>query len=164
MSRVRSFSPIIDAKSRILILGSMPGIESLRKQEYYGYPRNQFWNIIYGLFGEPLDNDYERKVAFLRSKGIALWDVIETCSREGSLDSNIKEEKVNDFTGLFEKYPNIKHVFFNGLKAYDIFKKKVGIDYSDMTFMRLGSTSPANVKKFADKFNEWMIIKDYLPC
>ncbi len=162
MSRVKSFAPIIDEKSRILILGSMPGIESLRKQEYYGHPRNQFWKIIYELFGEPLDGNYERKVTFLKSKGIALWDVIETCSREGSLDSNIKEEKVNDFTRLFKEYPKIKHVFFNGLKAYDTFKKKVGFDFPEMTFIRLGSTSPAHAKKFADKFKEWMIIKDYL--
>ena len=71
----------------------MPGEESLRKQEYYGHPRNQFWRIIYALFDVPLEDNYEKKLMFLKSKGIALWDVIESCWREGSLDSNIRNEK-----------------------------------------------------------------------
>lgn len=162
MSKIRSFSPIVDENSRIIILGSMPGIESLKKQEYYGHPRNQFWKIIYELFQEPWDDNYQNRVAFLKSKGIALWDVIEVCTREGSLDSNIKEEEENDLVGLFKAYPGIKHVFLNGFKAYDTFKRKIGLDFPDMTFIKLGSTSPANAKKFADKYNEWKIINNYL--
>lgn len=151
----------MDKKSRIIILGSMPGGESLRKKEYYGHPRNHFWNLMYSLYGEEPDTEYNKKLEFLKGKGIALWDVIETCRREGSLDANITCEKVNDFHWLFNSYPDIKHVFFNGSKAYNTFRKGVGFDKDRFTYRRLGSTSPANVVKFERRLEEWNVIKEY---
>ncbi|MGI6697840.1 MAG: DNA-deoxyinosine glycosylase [Clostridia bacterium] len=162
MDRIKCFPPIVDEKSRIIVLGSMPGRESLRKNEYYGHPRNQFWNIIYSLFGREPDEEYEKKVAFLREKGIALWDVIKSCRREGSMDANITCEEVNDFDWLFGRYPGIRHVFFNGGKAYDTFRKRVGFKYEGVGYTKLGSTSPANVKPFESRLEEWGIIKKYL--
>ena len=91
MSEPTSFAPIIDDKSKVLILGTMPGGKSLEKQQYYANPRNQFWKIIDNLFDETLPTDYEKKINFLKDKRIALWDVLKACSREGSLDANIKK-------------------------------------------------------------------------
>ena len=156
-----SFLPIIDEHSRILILGSMPGVESLRLQQYYANPRNQFWKIIYSLFNSEPNPNYEERIAYIKSKKIAVWDVIGTCYREGSLDSNIQEEKVNDFSALFEAYPNIKTVLFNGGKAYETYKKWIGFGMiPNLTFHKLTSSSPANTKKYEEKLREWVVIKD----
>lgn len=156
-----SFLPIIDEHSRILILGSMPGVESLRLQQYYANPRNQFWKIIYSLFNREPNPNYEERIAFIKNKKIAVWDAIGTCYREGSLDSNIQEEKVNDFSALFEAYLNIKTVLFNGGKAYETYKKWIGFGtIPNLTFHKLTSSSPANTKKYEEKLREWVVIKD----
>lgn len=163
LSLVSSFQPVIDERSRVLILGSMPGVESLEKQQYYANPRNQFWKIIYSLFAVEPSQTYEERVSFIKSKEIALWDVIENCYREGSLDSNIREEHVNDVKGLIKAYPNIETVMFNGAKAYDTYKKRIGFDaISNLTFQRLTSSSPANTKKYEEKLREWSIIRNFL--
>ncbi|WP_243450280.1 DNA-deoxyinosine glycosylase [Desulfosporosinus sp. Sb-LF] len=158
-----SFQPIVDERSRVLILGSMPGIESLRLQQYYANPRNQFWKLIYSLFDLEPCEAYEERVSFIKGKQIALWDVIENCYREGSLDSNIREEKVNDFSGLFKAYPGIKIVMFNGGKAYETYKKRIGFGaIPNLTFQRLTSSSPANTKRYVEKLREWGVIGDFL--
>ena len=158
-----SFLPIVDKQSRILILGSMPGVESLRLQQYYGHSRNQFWKLLYEVFETQTSQVYEEKVSFVKRKKIAVWDVIENCYREGSLDTNIREEKVNDFNALFEAYPDIKTVIFNGGKAYETYKKWIGFSASsNLTFRKLTSSSPANTKKYEDKLRGWSVIKDFL--
>lgn len=158
-----SFLPIIDEESRILILGSMPGVESLRLQQYYANPRNQFWKILYELFETQASQDYEERVSFIKSKKIAVWDVIGNCYREGSLDSNIRDEKVNDFSTLFKAYPEIKTVMFNGGKAYDTYKKWIGFRAKpNLTFHKLTSSSPANTKRYEEKLREWSVIGDIL--
>lgn len=161
MSKVESFSPWNDKRSRILILGSMPGVQSIKKQQYYANPRNQFWPIIYSLFSEPLDRNYNERIFFIQEKGIALWDVIRTCCRTGSLDSKIESETVNDFKGLFNNYPNLKLVAFNGTKAFEVYKKRVGFDLASIEYKLLPSTSPANTMKFETKLKEWRAITDY---
>jgi len=134
----------------------MPGVESLRLQQYYANPRNQFWKILYELFETQASQNYDEKVSFIKSKRIAVWDVIGNCYREGSLDSNIREEKVNDFNALFEAYPNIKTVMFNGGKAYETYKKWIGFGaIPSITFQRLTSSSPANTKRYEEKLREW---------
>lgn len=163
MPKMRSFPPIVDEQSRVLILGSMPGVESLRLQQYYANPRNQFWKLIFALFDLEPFKDYEERTLFLRSKHIALWDVIEMCFREGSLDSKIREEQVNDFGNLFEKYPHIKAVMFNGGKAFETYKKWIGFSATEnVTFHKLTSTSPANTKKYEEKLREWSILRNLL--
>lgn len=158
--QIHSFPPIINDSCKFLILGSMPGVESLRKNEYYGHPRNQFWRIMFELLGKKLSDDYTKKKKLLVDNNIALWDVINNCYRQGSLDSAIKDSKPNDFVQLFFEYPNIKHVFFNGNKAYDIYKRKVGFD-GEMTYIRLASTSPAHAIKYDKKFADWSKISKY---
>ncbi len=161
MNLLTSFLPIIDERSRILILGSMPGVESLRLQQYYANTRNQFWKILYELFDTQVSQVYEERVSFIKSKQIAVWDVIENCYREGSLDSKIREEKVNDFSGLFKTYPDIKTVLFNGGKAYDTYKKWIGFGtIPNLRFHKLTSSSPANTKKYEEKLREWVVLKD----
>lgn len=163
MEKIQSFKPIIDNNSKVLILGSIPSLESLNKVQYYANKRNQFFKIIFSLYELPLPETYEEKIEFLKNKDIALWDVINSCFREGSLDSNIKAEIPNDFKSLFEKYSNIKSVFFNGAKAYETFKKKIGFEkYEHIIFHKLPSTSPAHAIPFENKLNKWGIIKEEL--
>ena len=164
LDKINSFEPIIDSKSRVLILGSMPGRESLNRKEYYAHPRNQLWKIVFALFNMPVEENYVKKALFIKSKGIALWDVIDSCYRVGSsLDSNIREEEVNDFKGLFKEYPNLKHVVFNGSKAFETFRKRIGFnDFSNIYFKQLISTSPARAVIFEKKFDEWKVIRDFL--
>ena len=156
MANIKSFKPVINVNSKILILGSIPGVESLAKQQYYANKRNHFWRIMFSLFDVPISEEYERRIELLQSKNIALWDVIEYCYREGSLDSNIKKESTNDFSMLFKSYPNIRYVIFNGTKAYESFEKNVGFEnYKEITFIKLPSTSPAHTIPFETKMNEW---------
>lgn len=159
--KIHSFAPIINSDCKTLVLGSMPGKESLRKNEYYGYPRNAFWKIMFQLLGEEFTDDYAKKKHLLLSNNIALWDVISNCERQGSLDSSIKSDAPNDFALLYKSYPKIKHVFFNGAKSYDTYRCKVGFD-DVKTYTRLPSTSPANAIKIDIKLTDWMkIISTY---
>ncbi|MTI66026.1 MAG: DNA-deoxyinosine glycosylase [Firmicutes bacterium] len=158
-----AFPPIVGENSKVLILGSMPGKESLRKRQYYAFKRNQFWDIIYKLFEKEKDNDYESKKIFLLKHNIALWDVLINCKREGSLDSNIKNEVPNDFECFLDKYYNIKYIFFNGTKSQKLFKKHIGFNNKTIKdYYLLPSTSPAYTKKFEYKFEKWKIIKNKL--
>jgi hypoxanthine-DNA glycosylase len=91
----RSFPPIVDARARILVLGTLPGEESLRRREYYAHPRNLFWPIVFGLFGATPTRDYAERLAFVMAQGIALWDVCELGEREASADSAIRRERPN---------------------------------------------------------------------
>jgi hypoxanthine-DNA glycosylase len=157
---ISSFEPIIDKGCKIIILGTMPGVKSLEKQEYYGHERNAFWKIIYSLFQCQITDDYSHKKAFLLQHNIALWDVLKACYREGSSDSNIKNPIPNDFGELLMQYPNIKAIYFNGEPAEKLFKRFVSKTLSDINipFYRLPSTSPANAIKFEQKFDRWKLI------
>jgi G:T/U mismatch-specific DNA glycosylase len=101
-------------------------------------------------------------VEFILNMGIALWDVIDKCRRIGSLDSNIEKAAVNDFESLYSKYPNLKLVVFNGAKAYELYKKQVGCNRSDLDYKLLPSTSPAHTMKYEEKLKQWSVIADYL--
>ena len=163
MPEAKSFAPIINQQSTLLILGSMPGMESLRLNQYYANPRNHFWQILYKVFdAEPGDiRDYQEKISFALGKGIALWDVIQSCRREGSLDTAIQDEVVNEFGRLFSQYPGIRYVFFNGAKAYETFRKKVGMNaFPCLIYKKLPSSSPAHTISLEKKLKEWSILKD----
>lgn len=153
----QGFKPIIDDKCKILILGTMPSIESIKRNEYYGNTRNQFWRIVFSLFYMEVREYYEEKKDFLLSHHIAVWDVLENCERDGSSDASIKNPKANDFHKLFNQYPNIKSVYFNGKKAEKLYLKLVGkeISYGIIYQTALPSTSPANAIKFNEKLKEW---------
>ena len=166
MDKIKSFKPVINRDSRVLILGSIPGVMSLEKEQYYGNPRNHFWRIIYNLLNEDEEENYNKKVEFLLSKGIALWDVINNCHRAGSLDSNIKNEEVNEVEQLLLSYPNIRFIGFNGTKSFTTFKRNVGLKVlQNIEYMQLPSTSPIpgrNIKTFEDKLEAWKVILNYL--
>lgn len=155
-----SFAPISKNDATILILGTMPGEQSLKLQQYYGHARNNFWKIMFLLFDENPSDNYKEKMNLLTQNKIALWDVLEACEREGSLDSAIKMEVANDFKTFLKQHPNIKHIYFNGQKAAAFFKKYVPVT-DGYSFTTLPSTSPANAgKSFENKLNEWRIIKE----
>ena len=161
MNRISSFAPIISKDSKIIILGSVPGVKSLAMQQYYAHPQNKFWRILFELFDEEESEDYPEKVKFLQIKQIAVWDVIDSCEREGSLDTKIRNELHNDVSQLLKDYPNIQAIFCNGQKAFKNLEKTKDINTKIPTFV-LPSTSPAHAISFEKKFEAWKKIKFYL--
>ncbi len=165
MPRIRSFPPVSTADAKVLILGSMPGKKSLELRQYYGHPANVFWKIMGELVGAHPHLAYEERLRVLTSSGIALWDVLASCVRSSSLDSHIEHELPNDFAVFFAGHPGVTHVFFNGAKAEQSFRKFVqpAQKLPPLTFHRLPSTSPAHAGMcYADKLNSWRAIKRYL--
>ena len=165
MPRVRSFPPIENARARVLILGSMPGGASLAAGQYYAHPQNLFWRIIGDLLGVKPGLSYAARTRLLKAKGIALWDVLESCVREGSLDSAIEETSiaVNDFTSFYGAHPRMERVFFNGAKAQAAYRRYVipalGADGPIVEYLRLPSTSPAHAAlSFEKKRDAWKAV------
>ncbi len=157
-----AFPPIVAENSRILILGTMPGERSLQLQQYYGHSGNHFWKILFELFDEPFTKDYEKREDLLLRHRIALWDVLSHCECEGSADSNIRNEVVNDFAEFYRMYPDIRTVFFDSTHAEKFYLKHVG-QTPGITYHRLPSPSGANAwKSYAQKVEEWKAILPYL--
>jgi TDG/mug DNA glycosylase family protein len=158
--RIYSFSPIARSDARVLILGSMPGKASLAAHQYYAHPRNLFWKIMGELVGAGPEVPYAQRVQILQDQHIALWDVLQSCTRESSLDTDIKCEVANDFPAFFLAHPQITHVFFNGGKAESAFRKYVKICSENLIFTRLPSTSPAHASlSFEKKLAAWLRVK-----
>lgn len=160
-NRISSFPPIISNDAKILILGSVPGVKSLEMQEYYAHPQNKFWKIIFELFNENFSEDYLEKIKILKKNKIAVWDVIDSCERVGSLDTTIKNEESNDILQLLKKYQNIKTIFCNGGKSYQNLQKIVGKNFEIPIYL-LPSTSPLHTISFEKKLESWKIIKTFL--
>lgn len=144
------FPPSIDAMCTHLILGSMPGVSSLRAQQYYAHPQNRFWPLMARLLtgAEKAPDDYDDRLRMLLDHHIALWDSIDRCERKGSLDSDIRGETGNDFTALLREYPSIRVICFNGAKSYQCFKRYNAelLNRGDIAFCPMPSTSPANAR------------------
>lgn len=159
--------PIVDASTRVLIVGSMPGQQSLEKQQYYGNPRNHFWSIMTTILNvRHIPENYEDRLALLQNSRIGLWDVIQSCERAGSLDANIRNECPNDFHKLFTNYPQIKLVLFNGGKAHNVFKKHLGFQVLEgREYALMPSTRPIpgkNIKTFEEKVEQWKVLTEYI--
>jgi TDG/mug DNA glycosylase family protein len=169
-ARIHGFPPIATARARILILGSMPGEASLRAYEYYAHPQNLFWKVVgevlgyqggIGTQGAGLrEAPYAGKLRVLDSAGIALWDVLASCHRKGSLDSDIDPSSrvANDFAGFFAEHDRIVRVLFNGATAEACFRRHVASSLGEhaIHFVKLPSTSPANASiPYARKLAEW---------
>ncbi|MCG2784782.1 MAG: DNA-deoxyinosine glycosylase [Anaerolineae bacterium] len=156
----QSFPPIATPTAHVLILGTMPGEESLARREYYANPRNQFWRMMQSLFGIPLSASYAERVARLQENRIALWDVLHSCERVGSLDSAIKNAVPNDFGALLASMPNLKAIAFNGKKSAEWFERWVRVDTSRLRKLVLTSTSPAAAMAFEKKLAAWAVLKE----
>ncbi|MCX6078389.1 MAG: DNA-deoxyinosine glycosylase [Chloroflexi bacterium] len=154
-----AFPPVISPNARILILGTMPSELSLERQEYYGNPRNQFWPIMQAVFDIPAEGTYAVRISGLRNNQVALWDVLHSCERVGSLDSAIKNAIPNDFAGLFASLPELKIIAFNGKKANKWFQKWVQVDTFKFQKAILLSTSPAAAVVFEKKVVNWAALK-----
>lgn len=161
MSRdARSFPALSRADARILILGSMPGIVSLDAQQYYAHPRNAFWPIMDSLLapGKASVPDYGQRTQRLLDARIALWDVLQSCRRKGSLDSNIEKETevANDFCAFFDRHREVELVLFNGAKAEQLYRRH-GCDLPKrVSIARMPSTSPAHASMyFGQKLQAW---------
>ena len=156
------FPPIADARTHTLILGSLPSVASLAKQQYYGNPRNAFWRIMGELFGAGPDLPYAERTRRLLDAGIGVWDVLESSIRPGSMDANIDLEsaKANDFDALLERCPAIRRICFNGRKAADLFRRVDCARAADCEFVAMPSTSPAFAAMvYADKLARWSAIR-----
>jgi TDG/mug DNA glycosylase family protein len=163
MARVQSFAPIADGNAEVLILGSMPGEASLAAGQYYAHPRNAFWRIMSELLQFDPGSGYEARIRALKKARIALWDVLQSCARQGSLDSMIERDTqiANDFRTFFRRHRKITRVFFNGAKAEACFKRQVlpEVVSGAVRCERLPSTSPAHASmSFEQKLAAWRLI------
>lgn len=159
---VSSFLPVARPDARVLILGSMPGIASLEAQRYYAHPRNAFWPIVSSLCGFDLALAYEQRLQMAQDSGIALWDVLASCSRRGSLDSDIQVDSIqtNDFGRFLADHAGVSAVFCNGATAFKLFKQRVmpgiAVRHPSLSVEQLPSTSPAHASmKLAEKREVW---------
>lgn len=157
---IKSFPPIVGESPRVLILGSMPGVQSLKTEEYYGFGRNQFWRIMGDLFGFDTDLSYDSRIEMIKKNNIALWNVIHSCTRKGSLDSDIQNITVNDIPGFLKQHPSITSIYLNGGKAEQVLKKYFSTELTDVEVVKLYSTSPANAISYQIKLAQWAQIKD----
>ena len=153
---MQGFPPLIAAGARTLILGNMPGVTSLNADQYYAHPRNAFWRITGELYGFDAAAPYDDRVVALTGAGAAVWDVLRSCRRKGSLDSAVEPKSMvaNDFGMLLATHPTITHVCFNGAAAEAIYRRLVSVDPA-MLYSRLPSTSPAHTMPFDDKLALW---------
>lgn len=152
--RKAGFPPVVDAKTRVLILGSLPGEASLAARQYYGNPRNAFWRLMEGVIGAPLvPLDYEQRLATLLAHRVGLWDVIAEAERPGSLDAAIRDPAANDLLALVETLPALRLVAFNGGTAAKLGGRLIG---GRVPTLALPSSSPAHAaRSFEQKAQAW---------
>ncbi|QDQ86152.1 DNA-deoxyinosine glycosylase [Alcaligenaceae bacterium SJ-26] len=163
-----SFAPVEAPQARLLVLGSMPGVQSLRAGQYYAHPRNAFWRIMMHALLPDTAADaplpaYAQRLTWLQANGIVLWDVLQYCERPGSLDAAIRRDSMvfNDFAGLLARHPGIVRICFNGAAACDLFERHVAPELLAAGYLppdrrRLPSTSPAHAgMSFEDKQRLW---------
>ena len=146
--------PVIRDGARVLLLGSFPSERSLVTGEYYANRRNQFWRLMAALFQFDADLPYHARIDAVTSNGVALWDVIHSCRRAGSLDAKIDRTTlvVNDFGALLSRHRGIQRIFVNGLTAFEVFSKHVE---NELPVTRLPSSSGALPMSFSDKLARW---------
>lgn len=157
-------APLEAPNATVLLLGSMPGMASLAKQQYYAHPQNHFWPLLFAVLGEECPPTYAQRTARIAARGVAVWDTIRTCQRKGSLDKDIRHAKPNDIAGFLAKYPTICLVAFNGTMAEKVygahFEKQQGI-----TYLLLPSSSPVprkTIRRLQDKLPAWMVLGQYI--
>jgi len=163
MTTKRCFPPVVDANTRILILGSLPGEVSLAQSQYYAHKQNRFWHLMSDVLEVDLvKRPYEDRLATLRQHRVGLWDVVAEARRDGSLDSNIKDHQGNDLIGLIATLPELKAIAFNGGTAAKIGIKALGEHADRHTIVNLPSSSPAYTLGYAEKLVRWLGLREWL--
>lgn len=154
MTRLIGLPPVIGPDTRLLVLGSFPGVASLREQRYYGHPQNQFWKILSVLWSIDLVGmEYPVRLAEVRSRGLGIWDVYAACEREGSLDTSIRNAELNDFGHVLRECPRLAAIAHNGGESFRHAKHTQALG---LPVYRLPSTSPANASwTFDRKLAAW---------
>lgn len=156
------FDPVVDADTRLLILGSLPGDASLKAARYYAHPRNAFWRLLGGVLGEDLEAlAYEVRLERLKARRIGLWDVIASAERSGSLDAAIRSPEAADLRGLVATLPDLRAVAFNGGLAARL-GRRILADQADLMLLDLPSSSPAHARPLAEKAARWAALSDFL--
>lgn len=158
------FPPVAGNNPKLLILGSLPGQESLRQQQYYAHPRNAFWHVIESVLGIPTNLPYAIRCQSLMDAGVALWDVCASAQRPGSMDGAIQSDSVvpNDIADFLRQHPSIQLICFNGNTAASLFRKHIQMDKSIKTH-RLPSTSPAHAgMSLAQKIKQWQVVQQVI--
>lgn len=163
MTLKRCFPPVVDAHTRVLILGSLPGEASLAQSQYYAYKHNKFWELVGDVIGEDLRGmQYAARLQTLLAHHVGLWDVVAEAKREGSLDSKIKDHAGNDLQGLIESLPMLAAIAFNGGTAERIGMKALGQHAERYRIVRLPSSSPAHTLSYSEKLRSWRELSAWL--
>lgn len=162
-ARKRSFEAVVDERTRVLILGSLPGEQSLAQARYYAHPRNQFWRLIGEVIGVDLVTlAYPERLQALLDAHIGLWDVIASAERLGSLDGNIRSAAANDLAELATRLPALAAIGFNGAKAAALGTKQVVSKHAAIQMLALPSSSPAYTAPFGQKLEQWRKLRSFL--
>lgn len=157
----RSFPPVVNGDTRLIVLGSLPGEESLARGQYYANPRNQFWMLMSGVIGTDLvPLGYEERLETLLQAGVGLWDTVASATREGSLDAAIRNHSPNALPELARRLPKLKAFAFNGGKSEAVGRKALGD--TPLSLIRLPSSSPAYTMPLAQKQAAWMKLRSVL--
>ena len=161
--RKRSFDPVADENTRVLVLGSLPGERSLEERRYYAHPTNGFWRLMGEVVGTNLiDLDYPERLDALLKRQVGLWDVVSEALREGSGDAAIRDMQRNNLAALTSQLPNLKALGFNGGKAWTIGSRQFPPDGS-VALLPLPSSSAAHARMpFSGKLKVWMGLRAYL--
>lgn len=159
-TRKRCFDPVVDANTRLLILGSLPGEKSLAHSQYYAHPQNKFWLLLGAVLGIDLKSlPYEDRLAALLAHGVGLWDVVAQAQRSGSLDSNIRERDDNDLVQLAVSLPRLDTIAFNGGTAAKLGLKVLGEQAQRYRIVSLPSSSPAYTLAYEAKLQQWKTLQ-----
>ena len=156
------FEPFVDADTRVVILGSLPGDASLTSGQYYGHPQNAFWRLVGGLIERDLAAmPYAERLGTLRDARIGLWDVIASAERIGSLDAAIRSAKAADLPGLIDRLPHLAAIAFNGATASRL-GRRVLTSHTNVVMVDLPSSSAAHAKPLSEKVQSWAILRGFL--
>jgi hypoxanthine-DNA glycosylase len=158
----RSFPPVADARTRVLVLGSLPGEESLARRQYYANPRNHFWRLIGTVIGADLVAlPYEERLRALLGARVGLWDTVGAATRRGSLDGAIRLNAANDLADLADRLPELRAVGFNGGKSAALGVPRLAAR-PDLALIPLPSSSPAYTRPFGEKLEQWLRLAPFL--